>query len=137
MKASLVTGLTREESLLVDPPRTIEFLGEAMRVYSTPAMVSDVEYVAWRLLREHLDEGENTVGVQLHIEHLAPTPIGQQVTVEVQVTAIDGRRVTLDAVVRDALEVLGRARHTRFVIEVGWYRARLDDKRGRLPGGHA
>ena len=43
MKPEFRTGLTHTQRVVVDRDRTIGFMGEAMRVYSTPSMVSDIE----------------------------------------------------------------------------------------------
>jgi predicted thioesterase len=132
MKPSLVPGARRVERITIDPPRTIGFLGEEMRVYSTPSMVGDVEYTSLKLIQEHLDETESSVGIHVAIDHLAPTPLGQEVEVEVRVVSVDGRKVSVEAEVRDALEVVGRATHIRFVIDVGRHRERLTAKAARL-----
>ena len=44
MKTSLVAGIRRVERVVVDESNSIDFLGEELRVYSTPSMVHDVEY---------------------------------------------------------------------------------------------
>ena len=137
MKASLVAGIRRVEHTAVDDSNTIGFLGEDLRVYSTPSMVHDVEYACYRLIGEHLDPGETTLGVHVAVDHLGATPIGHRVevtVVEVTVTvrSVEGRKVTLDAEVRDAAEVVGRGTHVRVVTEVERLRPRIAAKRERL-----
>jgi predicted thioesterase len=128
MKASLAPGLRRTERIEVDAPRTIGFLGDEMRVYSTPSMVKDIEYASLRLIQEHLDEGESSVGIRIAADHLAPTPIGQWVEIHLEIKSVDGRKVTVEAEIRDAIEVVGRAEHIRFVIDVERHRDRLKAK---------
>ena len=135
MKPSLVPGVRRIERVTIDRPRTIGFLGEEMRLYSTPSMVGDVEYASLRLIQEHLDEGESSVGIHVAIDHLGATPLGQAVEVEVRVAGVDGRKVSIEAEVRDALEVVGRGIHVRFVIEVARHRERLTAKARKLAEG--
>lgn len=105
-----------------------------MRLYSTPSMVRDIEYTCLSLIQEHLDEGESSVGVRVEVEHLGATPLGQWVEVDVAVTGIDRRKVSLSAEVRDAVEVVGRGSHVRFVIDVERHRKRLEEKMERLEG---
>ena len=88
-----------------------------MRLYSTPSMVRDIEYTCLNLIQEHLDESESSVGIHVAVDHLAATPLGQWVDVEVTVSEVDGRKVTLLASVRDAVEEVGRGEHVRFVID--------------------
>ena len=132
MKTSLVAGIRRVEQADVDASSTIDFLGEALRVYSTPSMVRDVEYACYRLIGEHLDPGETTLGVHVAVDHLGATPIGHRVEVDVTVQAVEGRKVTLEAEVRDAVEVVGRGTHVRVVTEVDRLRPRVGSKRERL-----
>ena len=125
MKASLVPGLRRTERIEIDRPRTIGFLGDEMRVYSTPSMVGDVEYASLRLIQEHLDEGESSLGIRIAVDHLAPTPPGEWVEIHLEVKSVEGRKVRVEAEVRDAVEVVGRAEHVRFVIDVKRHAERL------------
>jgi predicted thioesterase len=125
MKPSLVPGLRRAERIEIDRPRTIGFLGEEMRVYSTPSMVSDVEYASLKLIQEHLDEGESSLGVRVAVDHLAPTPLGEWVEIHLEVKGVEGRKVRLEAEVKDRVAVVGRAEHVRFVIDVSKHAERL------------
>lgn len=132
MKTSLVAGIRRVEQVAVDESNTIDFLGDELRVYSTPSMVHDVEYACWRLIGEHLDPGETSLGVHVEVNHLGATPIGHRVEIAVTVQSVDGRRVTLGATVRDAAEVVGHGTHVRVVTEVDRLRPRIGSKRERL-----
>ena len=132
MKTSLVAGIRRVEHAVADESNTIDFLGEALRVYSTPSMVHDVEYVCWRLIGEHLDPGETSLGVHVAVDHIGATPIGHRVEIAVAVQSVEGRKVTLEAEVRDAVEVVGRGTHVRVVTEVDRLRPRVGSKRERL-----
>ena len=128
MKSSLVPGLRRTERIEIDRPRTIGFLGDEMRVYSTPSMVGDVEYATLRLIQEHLDEGESSLGIRIAVDHLAPTPPGEWVEIHLEVKSVEGRKVRVEAEVRDAIEVVGRAEHVRFVIDMKRHAERLKAK---------
>jgi len=128
VKSSLVPGLRRTERIEIDRSRTIGFLGDEMRVYSTPSMVGDVEYATLRLIQEHLDEGESSLGIRIAVDHLAPTPLGEWVEIHLEVRSIEGRKVRVEAEVRDAIEVVGRAEHVRFVIDVKKHAERLKAK---------
>ena len=57
MKDSLQPGLAGEQRYEVDNERTIEFMGDELRVYGTPYMVRDIEEASRLLVQEHLDDG--------------------------------------------------------------------------------
>lgn len=130
MKGSLKADLRFSKSILVDESRCIGFMGKEAAVYATPRMVSDVEYTCRDLLLEHLDAGEDSVGAHVSIDHLAPTPMGMQVTIEVKVAEVDRRKVVFDFSVKD-IEEVGRGRHVRFVVETAKTRERLAAKRAK------
>ena len=129
MKPTLAAGLQRVERIVVDESRVVTFMGEALRVYSTPAMVADVEYTALRLLQEHMDEGESSVGVHIALDHLAATPLGESVEVRVVLRSVEGRRISFDAVVRDDVAMVGRGHHVRSVIDMERHASRLAERR--------
>ena len=132
MRESLVAGLRRIEHVVADETNTIAFLGEELRVFSTPSMVEAVEYACFRLIGEHLDPGETSLGIHVAMDHLGATPIGQRLQLDVIVRSVEGRRVTLDAEVRDAVEVVGRGTHVRMMMQVQRFQNRLNPKREAL-----
>jgi fluoroacetyl-CoA thioesterase len=125
MKASLAVGLSTRREVTVDESRCIGFMGKEGMVYATPRMVSDVEYTCRDFLLEHLDPGEDSVGAHVSIDHLAATPLGLKVTIDVKIVEIDRRRVTFEFSVQDPIEPCGRGRHVRFVVETAKSRERL------------
>ena len=131
MKLSLQVGLATRREVSVDESRCIGFMGKEGMVYATPRMVSDVEYTCRDFLLEHLDSGEDSVGAHVSIDHLAATPLGLKVTIDVKIVEIDRRRVTFEFSVQDPIEQCGRGRHVRFVVETAKSRERLAAKRAK------
>lgn len=129
MKDSLIAGLTATERIVVDKPRTIDFMGEELRVYSTPSLVRDIEMTCRNLLLEHVDPDEDSVGTFVNVEHLAATPLGLWVEVAAKLIARDGRRVTFEVTVRDQIDdPIARGTHGRFVVDKSKTRERLAAK---------
>lgn len=128
MKASLQPGVSRVNRIAVDRQRTIGFMGEEGRVYATPWMVGDMEYTCRDLILEHADAGEDSVGVEVVVKHLAPTLPGMTVEITVRVVAVEGRKVVCEVVAKDELDEIGRGTHTRFVVDVAETIARLKAK---------
>ena len=117
MKPSLAPGDSMTRQVEINEDRCISFMGPENAVYATPHMVSDMEYTCRDLLLRHLDEGEDSVGAHVTVDHLAATPCGMVVTIEATITAVDKRRVTFEVVARDILEECGRAIHVRFIVD--------------------
>ena len=134
VKDSLLTGLTITKKIEVNRDRTIGFMGDEGRVYSTPSMVEDIEYTCHELIQSHLDEGENTVGTHVSVDHIAATVEGDTVEVSITVIEIDGRAISMEATVTDSLEEVGRGKHSRFVVDVKKTFGRLQAKREKVFG---
>lgn len=118
MKPSLRPGISKTRRLVVDRGRTISFMGEEGRVYATPSLGLDIEQVCRDLILEHVDPGEDSVGVEITLRHVAATLPGMEVEITATVTAVDGRKVTFDVSAKDEIEPIGGGTHTRFVVDV-------------------
>jgi fluoroacetyl-CoA thioesterase len=128
MKPSLQPGLSRVNRIAVDRARTISFMGDEGRVYATPWMVGDIEYTCRDLILEHADAGEDSVGVEVAIRHLAPTLPGMTVEITVRVAAVEGRKVVFEVVAKDEIDEIARGTHARFVVDVAKTIGRLQAK---------
>jgi len=131
MKPSLKPGLAKSKRLRVDQGRTIGFMGEEGRVYATPELVRDVEHTCRDLLLEHVDAGEDSVGMAISLTHLAPTLMGMEVEITATVSAVDGRKVTLAIAAKDDLEPIAKGTHARFVVDVKKTHERIKAKAAR------
>ena len=131
MKDTLKPGLSFSKTITVDESRCIGFMGKEGMVYATPKMVSDVEYACRDWLLEHLDPGEDSVGARVVIDHLAATPLGLSVSIQVKLLEIEKRRVTFEFSVKDLIEECGRGTHVRFVVDSAKTFERLKAKRAK------
>lgn len=128
MKTSLVTGIASTTKLTVDRDRTIDFMGEDARVYATPMLVRDIEIACRDLLLGHLDQGEDSVGTRVEIDHIAATLLGMPVEINVKLVELSGRAATLEIEARDSVEPICRGRHSRFIVDVAKTAQRLAAK---------
>ena len=134
MKDTLLAGLQVTKKIKINRERTIGFMGEKGRVYGTPSMVEDIEYTCHELIQSHLEEDENSVGTHVSVDHLGATLEGDTVEIKVGVINIDARRVSFEAEVKDTLEVVGRGKHSRFIIDINKTFERLNAKHDKLFG---
>ncbi|HET9821718.1 MAG TPA: LysR family transcriptional regulator [Burkholderiaceae bacterium] len=125
MKTSLQPGIAAEAAITIDRERTIDFMGDAARVYATPMLVRDIEVTCRNLLLEHLDPGEDSVGTRVEIDHIGATLLGMAVTLSVRVAEVNGRAVVFEIEGRDPVEPIVRGRHSRFVVDVAKTAQRL------------
>jgi fluoroacetyl-CoA thioesterase len=117
MKPGLKPGTSRVNRIKVDRDRTIDFMGEQGRVYGTPFLVRDIEQTCRQLLLHYADPGEDSVGVEIAVRHLAPTLLGMDVEITAKVTAVDGRKIAFEVTAKDELESISAGTHARFVVD--------------------
>ncbi len=134
MKTTLTAGPSAQRKFSVDHERTIDFMGEAARVYATPMLVRDIEVACRDLLLAHLDPGEDSVGTRVEIDHLAATLLGMTVQITVTVAEVKGRLVSFEVSGTDGIDAIVRGRHARFVVDVKQTEARLAAKAKKAGG---
>jgi fluoroacetyl-CoA thioesterase len=132
MQDTLQPGLTGTCRITIDKPRTVDFLGEALRVYATPELVRDFEVTCREFLLGYADAGEDSVGTGISVTHSGATLLGMEVEIAITVSKVDGRLVTFDLLARDGAEEISRGTHSRFVVEVEKLRARVAAKAAKI-----
>ncbi|MBI4984362.1 MAG: LysR family transcriptional regulator [Rhodocyclales bacterium] len=132
MKDTLTVGLSAMRSIVIDTPRTIDFLGEALRVYATPELVRDFEIACRDFLLGHTDAGEDSVGTGISVSHGGATLRGMGVSITVTVAKIEGRLVTFDLLAKDDVEEISRGSHSRFVVDVEKLRSKVAAKAAKV-----
>ena len=85
------------------------------KILSTPNMLALMETSALELAREYLDEGMTTVGAEAHVKHLAPTPVGMEVTATATLREIERRKMWFDIEVHDEKGKCGEGSHLRIM----------------------
>ena len=132
MKPSLKPGVSLSRKITIDRDRTISFMGEDARVYATPSMILDIERTCRDLILEHADAGEDSVGIEVAIKHLAATLPGMTVEIAVKVTAIEGRKVSFEVSAGDELEPISGGTHARFAVDTARTVERLKAKAAKF-----
>ena len=79
-------------------------------------MVGLMEWACIEQLLPYNDEGEGSLGTHIDVSHLAPTSPGMTVTVETEVTAIDGKFVWFSVRAHNGVDLIGEGRHQRALV---------------------
>jgi predicted thioesterase len=115
---NLKPGLSHHMEFVVEEEHTASHLGSGtVRVLSTPTMILFMERTARIMMDEYLPDTHTSVGAQVNVRHLAPSPVGNTVRAEVEITSVDGNKVMLNVAVWDGEEKVGNGQHERFVID--------------------
>jgi len=131
MSDTLKAGLTGTRRVEIDRDKTISFMGDDCRVYSTPNLLYDIEMACRDLLLAHIEPGKDSVGTRVELDHVGATLMGMWVEVTVTLAEVNGPAVSFTFSARDAVEEVARGRHNRFVVGVEKTAQRLQAKRAK------
>jgi len=84
--------------------------------FSTPAMVGLMETTSHRSIERFLAPGYTSVGYEIHVRHMAPTPPGSTVTVTTRVTEVKGNKVYFELACHQGDQLLGTGIHKRAIV---------------------
>jgi len=132
MKSSLQPGISLVRRVPVENEKTMGCMGEEGRVYATPYLIGDIEYTCRKLILEHAELNEDSVGMEVAIKHLAPTLPGSTVEITATVTAVEGRKVTFAVTAKDEVDTISSGSHVRFVVDKAKTIERLKAKAAKL-----
>lgn len=117
-------GLRHAQAITVSDALTVPAMSAAFAgfadmppVFATAFMIGFVEWTCIEALRPYLSAHQRTVGTYLDLSHIAATPIGMEVTAEVELVAVEGRRLRFRVECHDTVEVIGRGFHERAIID--------------------
>ncbi len=120
MSGALHVGMESTEEFEVDGRLLTDVGGTlATEVLSTPGMIGMMERTAAMLVRPALEDGQATVGFEVHVKHVGAARKGERCKVHARLEEIvDGRklRYTVEVTTQDG-RAIGIGRHERRVID--------------------
>lgn len=115
----LEKGSTQELTEIVTKENTADAVGnKSVFVYATPFLVALMERTCIKLMEEDLDSGEVSVGTNINLDHLAPTPIGNKILCRAELLEQSGKKYVFDVKTFDNDKLIGKAIHTRYKVNL-------------------
>ena|SRR5579872_43487 len=119
MAIEIPIGTRAEVTHVVEERHTLAAVSpELPLVLATPWMIGWMEFACFQAQLQYCEEGEVTVGTAIHVEHRAPTTVGQSVTAEAVLEKIDGRFFIYRVSARNAQQPIGSGTVHRAVVNV-------------------
>ncbi len=115
MTNDVAPGITRTRTYVT----TLEMRARQLKtdVFSTPAMIGLMELTCVELTQPYLDPNEQTVGIHVDVRHMAPTKIGQKVTVNAELLEVKNNKLRYSvSATNDEGVKIGEGLHRRAVI---------------------
>jgi len=95
-------------------------------VLSTPAMIAFMEKTCLELVEPYLEPGYGTVGSEVHVKHLKPTPIGNTIYCRAELIEVAGKKLTFQVEVNDSKGKVGEGTHVRYIIHTQSFMEKLN-----------
>lgn len=136
MKDTLQPGLTHQFKFKIPATKTVphlypesEMFRQMPEVLATGYLVGLIEWACIEALRPHLDwPAEQSLGTQINLSHLAATPPGLTVTVDVRLEKIEGRKLSFSISAHDGADKITDGTHERHVIDAARFKAKVAQK---------
>ena len=120
-------GLTETRELRVQDCHTAASTGSGdVDVLGTPTILGLAEEACVAAICEDLPEGQTSVGSWSEIEHLAPVPIGTEVTACATLRGHHGSRLEFVVLVRDGDDIVAKVRHRRVLVDRQRFAAKIE-----------
>lgn len=119
-------GAAAELTHLVTEQDTARSVGSGdVEALATPRLLAWLEQATCQAVDPHLPSTHTSVGTQVELSHLRPSPIGASVTCQAQVRQVDGIKVRLAVQAQSQGRVIASGEVTRAVVEREAFAARL------------
>jgi len=126
MDFDIPENVSGKQSLLVEKEHTAKFLGSgSVEVLATPMMIALMENTALEAVQSYLPEGWTTVGTKVEVDHLRPTPSGEEVYAEAFLLERNERSLLFSVAAYDSQGIIGQGSHKRYIIQTEKFLSKL------------
>jgi predicted thioesterase len=114
----LKISLSKQMEFTVEEKHAASHIGSgSVRVLATPMMIMFMEITARIMMEEYLPDTHTSVGTQVNVRHLAPSPVGSTIRAEVNIESVEGDKINLTVSAWEGEKKIGEGYHERYVIE--------------------
>jgi fluoroacetyl-CoA thioesterase len=136
MYPTLKPGLTLEFDYVVPENKTVPYIypeseefQHMPRVFSTGFMIGLIEWACVRFVNKHIDwPREQSVGIDVNLNHTAATPPGLTVTVKGELAEVDGKRLVFNVEAHDGVDQITKGTHQRYIINAEKFIKKAEEK---------
>ena len=120
-------GLAASMSLTVEPTDTAAEIGSgSVPVLATPRLLALCEQATVAAVADHIGPGMTTVGVQVRLDHVTPSPVGRTVSAEATLDKVTGRKLFFTVSAHDDRGLVAAGKVTRVVVDEASFLAKCE-----------
>ena len=126
----MVPGLTGKSEMVVRQEDLVSRLGGvAVDVLSTPRLIQLLEEAALAAIQEFIPPDQLSLGTEVRIKHLSPTPLGKKVVAHALLKEAEKNRLLFWVDAYDETEKVAEGEHERVLVSKERLFQRVEKKR--------
>jgi fluoroacetyl-CoA thioesterase len=128
----MVPGLMGQSEIVVKEEDLVSRLGNIdVDVLSTPSLIQLLEAAAIQAIRGYLSSDQLTLGTQVKVRHLSPTPLGMKVTAHALLKEVDKNRLLFVVDAYDETDKVAEGEHERILVSKERFLQKVNRKKER------
>jgi len=104
--------LSTDESMVWDEDNKLSYL----HLVSTSSLIREISAATFEFLSHYLNEDETSVVVNVHIEHIRPAVVGEQLVAGIRISEVSKNHITFKAMIMRESEKIAEVTLTRVVV---------------------
>jgi predicted thioesterase len=130
----MVPGLIGKTEMVVKKEDLVSRLGGVeVDVLSTPRLIQLLEAAAIDAIQEYIPSDQLSLGTQVKIKHLSPTPLGMKVTAHALLKEVDKNRLFFLVDAYDERDRVAEGEHERILVSKERFLQKVEKKRAGKP----
>lgn len=126
----MIPGLIGKSEMIVREEDLVSQLGSfALEVLSTPRLIQLLEAASIEAIKEFIPSDRLSLGTQVKVKHLSPTPLGMKVTAHALLKEVNNNRLLFLVDAYDEKEKVAEGEHERILVSQEWFFQKLEKKK--------
>ncbi|NWG02104.1 MAG: thioesterase [Syntrophaceae bacterium] len=126
----MIPGLIGKSEMIVKKEDLVSLLADVtVNALSTPRLIQLLEAAAVEAIREFVPAEKISLGAEVNIKHLSPTPLGMKVTAHAILQRVDQNRLFFLVDAFDEIEKVAEGDHKRVIVSKGRFLQKVEKKR--------
>jgi predicted thioesterase len=126
----MIPGLIGKSEMTVRDEDLVKQLGDVpVDVLSTPRLIQLLETAAIEAIRDFIPTDQVSLGTEVNIKHLSPTPLGMKVTAHALLKVVEKSRLFFLVDAYDEREKVAEGEHRRVLVPKESFLQKVEKKR--------
>lgn len=114
-----INGICHRGEMKVQEEHLANRLGSGeLEVFGTPALIAFMENICMESIKEHIGEGNTTVGISISCEHLKASLLGAELKCLSCVSHATEKIISFTVEVYEGDKLIGKGAHDRAIVDI-------------------